>query len=154
VWGRGARTSRAIANNLREMSAWGTGIVCIIGEGGSGGALGSPSVTTIPDAGERHLQRNLPEGCSAILWKDQNHVEAAADALRITASDLLGLGVIDEIVPEPPGGAQLDFDAAAELLDGRLNPALESLRGKTGTELREQRYQRFRRMGAVVSTSR
>ena len=74
---------------------------------------------------------------------------AAAANLKITAPDLLSFGLIDEIVPEPPGGAQNDHAAAAQLLDSRLKPALEALLGKSPGELREQRYQKFRRMGVV-----
>jgi acetyl-CoA carboxylase carboxyl transferase subunit alpha len=124
-------------------------IVCVVGEGGSGGAL------AIAVGNRVLMQENAiysvitPEGCSAILWKDQNHVDAAAAALKITASDLISLGVIDEIVPEPPGGAHTDHDASAYLLDKQLRPCLESLMEKTGPELRKQRYLRFRGMGAV-----
>lgn len=143
--------AEAIAFNLREMAKLQVPvIVCILGEGGSGGAL------AIAVGNKVLMQENAiytvitPEGCSAILWKDQQHVEQAADALKITASDLNALGVIDEIVPEPQGGAHLDFDAAAELLDKHLRSALESLLGKSGTELRDQRYRRFRSMGSVT----
>jgi acetyl-CoA carboxylase carboxyl transferase subunit alpha len=142
--------AEAIAFNLREMARLEVPvIVCIVGEGGSGGAL------AIAVGNRVLMQENAiysvitPEGCSAILWKDQNHVDAAAAALKITAPDLISLGVIDEIVPEPPGGAHTDHDAAADLLDKQLRPCLESLMGKTGPELRNQRYLRFRGMGAV-----
>jgi len=91
-----------------------------------------------------------PEGCSAILWKDQQHVDVAAAALKITAADLQSLGIIDEIVPEPPGGAHLDHGMAAVLLDKQLQPSLESMLGKTGAELRDQRYHKFRQMGAFT----
>jgi acetyl-CoA carboxylase carboxyl transferase subunit alpha len=94
-----------------------------------------------------------PEGCSAILWKDQEHVDAAAAALKITASDLKSLGIIDEIVPEPPGGAHTDHDAAADFLDRQLRPCLESLLGKPGSEIRDQRYLKFRRLGALSTLS-
>jgi acetyl-CoA carboxylase carboxyl transferase subunit alpha len=85
------------------------------------------------------------------LWKDQAHVEAAADALKITAADLKELGVIDEIVPEPMDGAQADHDAAADFLDRQLRPCLEALLKKSGAELRQERYQKFRRIGALSS---
>ena len=143
--------AEAIAFNLREMAKLQVPvIVCILGEGGSGGAL------AIAVGYKVLMQENAiytvitPEGCSAILWKDQQHVEQAADALKITAIDLKSLGVIDEIIPEPPGGAHLDYDAAAELLDKHLRPSLESLMGKSGAELREQRYRRFRSLGSVT----
>jgi len=117
---------------------------------GSGGALGIA-------VGNRILMQEnaiytviTPEGCSAILWKDQEHVEVAATALKITAADLKELEVIDEIVPEPAGGAHLDHDAAADLLDRQLRPGLESLLHKSASELREQRYQKFRQLGAIA----
>jgi acetyl-CoA carboxylase carboxyl transferase subunit alpha len=144
--------AEAIAFNLREMSRLEVPvIVCIVGEGGSGGAL------AIAVGNRILMQENAiytvitPEGCSAILWKDQEHVDAAASALKITASDLKSLGVIDEIVPEPPGGAHTDYDAAADFLDRQLRPSLESMLGKPGAEIRSQRYQKFRQLGAIAS---
>jgi len=142
--------AEAIAYNLREMARLQVPvIVCVIGEGGSGGALGIAVGNYILMQENAIYSVISPEGCSAILWKDQEHVEAAADALKLTADDLLSFGIIDEIVPEPPGGAQTDYDAAAKLLDARLKRALESLLGKSGSELRDQRYQKFRRMGSI-----
>ena len=146
--------AEAIAYNLREMSRLAVPVVvCVIGEGGSGGALGIA-------VGNRVLMQEnaiytviTPEGCSAILWKDQQHVEAAAAALKITATDLKSLGIIDEIVPEPPGGAHLDHSAAAELLDVKLKLSLEALMGKSGSEIRSQRYLKFRRLGAIACLS-
>jgi acetyl-CoA carboxylase carboxyl transferase subunit alpha len=144
--------AEAIALNLREMARLEVPVVvCVVGEGGSGGAL------AIAVGNKVLMQENAiysvitPEGCSAILWKDQTHVEAAAAALKITASDLKAMGLIDEIVPEPAGGAHEDHAAAAELLDQRLHPCLEALMAKSGTELRKQRYERFRAMGPVSS---
>jgi acetyl-CoA carboxylase carboxyl transferase subunit alpha len=143
--------AEAIAHNLREMNRLAVPvIVCIIGEGGSGGALGIGVGNYILMMENAIYTVITPEGCSAILWKDQNHVEEAAEALKLTAPDLQKFQIIDEIVPEPPGGAQTDHKAAAEMLDGKLRPALESLLRMSGAELREQRYQKFRRMGAVV----
>ncbi len=143
--------AEAIAFNLREMARLKVPVlVCIIGEGGSGGALGIAVGNYIAMMENAIYTVISPEGCSAILWKDQEHVEAAANALRITAQDLISFGFIDEIVPEPPGGAQVDYDAAAAALDARIKPALESLLKMTGLQLQEQRYQKFRRMGAVI----
>ena len=144
--------AEAIAFNLREMARLEVPIiVCVIGEGGSGGALGIA-------VGNRILMQEnaiytviTPEGCSAILWKDQEHVEAAAAALKITASDLKELGIIDEVVPEPSDGAHSDHDAAADFLDRHLRPCLESMLGRSGTEIREERYLKFRRLGAISS---
>ena len=142
--------AEAIAFNLREMARLEVPvIVCVVGEGGSGGALAIAIGNRILMQENAIYSVITPEGCSAILWKDQNHVDAAAAALKITAPDLISLGVIDEIVPEPPGGAHTDHDAAADLLDRQLRPCLESLMGKTGPELRKQRYLRFRSLGAV-----
>lgn len=142
--------AEAIAFNLREMARLEVPIVvCVIGEGGSGGALGIAIGNRILMQENAIYTVITPEGCSAILWKDQQHVETAAAALKITASDLKSLGVIDEIVPEPPGGAQENHDAAADLLDRQLRPCLESMLALPGSELRRQRYEKFRRMGAV-----
>jgi acetyl-CoA carboxylase carboxyl transferase subunit alpha len=144
--------AEAIAYNLREMARLSVPIiVCIIGEGGSGGALGIAIGNRILMQENAIYTVITPEGCSAILWKDQAHVEAAADALKITAADLKELGVIDEIVPEPPDGAQSDHDAAADLLDRQLRPCLESFLNRSGTEIRQKRYLKFRRIGALSS---
>jgi len=142
--------AEAIAYNLREMARLEVPvIVCIIGEGGSGGALGIAAGDYVLMQENAIYSVISPEGCSAILWKDQEHVEAAAAALKITSEDLLSFGIIDEIVPEPPGGAHTDFDAAAKLLDTHLKRAFESMLGKNGAEIREHRYMKFRRMGAI-----
>ncbi len=142
--------AEAIAYNLREMARLEVPvIVCIIGEGGSGGALGIAVGNCILMQENAIYTVITPEGCSAILWKDQQHVEAAATALKITASDLKSFGIIDEIVPEPPGGAHSDYDEAAELLDKYLRPSLESMLNKKGSEIRQQRYLRFRKLGEV-----
>jgi acetyl-CoA carboxylase carboxyl transferase subunit alpha len=146
--------AEAIAYNLREMARLEVPvIVCVVGEGGSGGALGIA-------VGNRILMQEnaiytviTPEGCSAILWKDQEHVDAAAAALKITASDLKSLGVIDEIVPEPPGGAHTNHDAAADLLDRQLRPCVEAMLETPGSEIRKHRYLKFRRLGALSSIS-
>jgi acetyl-CoA carboxylase carboxyl transferase subunit alpha len=144
--------AEAIAFNLREMSRLQVPvIVSVIGEGGSGGALGIGVGNYVLMQENAIYSVISPEGCSAILWKDQEHIEAAATALRLTAGDLKAFGIIDEVVPEPPGGAHLDYGEAARLLDGCLHKALESLLGKSGTELRDQRYLKFRHMGAVSS---
>lgn len=144
--------AEAIAFNLREMSRLTVPVVvCVIGEGGSGGALGIAVGNTVMMMENAIYSVISPEGCSAILWKDQNHVQAAADGLKITAKDLLEMGIIDEIVPEPPGGAQNNPTEAAALLDARLQPALEKIMGLSGAELRQKRYEKFRRMGAVES---
>jgi acetyl-CoA carboxylase carboxyl transferase subunit alpha len=145
--------AEAIAFNLREMARLEVPVVvCVVGEGGSGGALAIAIGNKVLMQENANYSVITPEGCSAILWKDQAHVAAAAAALKITAADLKSMGLIDEIVPEPPGGAHTDYDAAADLLDKQLRPSLEALMEKSGPELRMQRYQRFRNMGAVVDS--
>jgi acetyl-CoA carboxylase carboxyl transferase subunit alpha len=145
--------AEAIAFNLREMARLEVPVVvCVVGEGGSGGALAIAIGNKVLMQENANYSVITPEGCSAILWKDQAHVAAAAAALKITAADLKSMGLIDEIVPEPPGGAHTDYDAAADLLDKQLRPSLEVLMEKSGPELRMQRYQRFRNMGAVVDS--
>jgi acetyl-CoA carboxylase carboxyl transferase subunit alpha len=142
--------AEAIAYNLREMARLKVPVlVCIIGEGGSGGALGIAVGNYIGMMENAIYTVISPEGCSAILWKDQDHVAAAADALKITAQDLLSFGFIDEIIPEPAGGAHTNYHEAAEALDAKLKPAFDGLLKMSGPELCEQRYQKFRRMGAV-----
>jgi len=142
--------AEAIAFNLREMMMLAVPIVVMVaGEGGSGGALGIA-------VGDRILMQEFaiysvipPEGCAAILWRDSERKREAAAALKITAPDLLGLGVIDEIVPEPPGGAHADPAAAAALVDAALVRALADLDGIPAEERSALRYQKFRRIGEV-----
>lgn len=140
--------AEAIAHNLREMSRLPVPIiVTITGEGGSGGALAVA-------VGDRVLMLEnsiysviSPEGCASILWRDASKAEIAADALKITAPDLLQVELIDEIVPEPEGGAHLDHNAAARLLDPVLVRVLDELSRLTPLQLIDQRYEKFRRMG-------
>ena len=93
-----------------------------------------------------------PESCAAIIWRDSAKAELAAAALRLTAEDLLSFGLIDGIIAEPPGGAQEDSDAAAELLRKKLHEGLEGLAGLSEKELVQQRYTKFRRMGNFFAT--
>ncbi|MGH9736723.1 MAG: acetyl-CoA carboxylase carboxyltransferase subunit alpha [Candidatus Acidiferrales bacterium] len=140
--------AEAIAHNLREMSRLPVPIiVTITGEGGSGGALAVA-------VGDRVLMLEnsvysviSPEGCASILWRDAGKAEIAAEALKITATDLLEIKLIDEIVPEPEGGAHLDATAAARLLDPVLVRMLDELSRLTPKQLVDQRYEKFRRMG-------
>jgi acetyl-CoA carboxylase carboxyl transferase subunit alpha len=147
--------AEAIARNLREMVRLSVPIVVTItGEGGSGGAL------AIAIGDRVHMLENSvysvisPEGCASILWRDAGKAEAAAKALKITAKDLKELGIIDEIVPEPEGGAHLDHDAAASLLDRVLDRSLRELSRIGAAELLERRYEKFRRMGQFFETAR
>ena len=140
--------AEAIAFNLREMMMIEVPIVVIVcGEGGSGGALGIA-------IGDRVLMQEFsvysvipPEGCAAILWRDSNRKVDAAAALKITSSDLLSLGLIDAIVPEPAGGAHNDHEAATALVDQALAQALGELSRLSVAELLSGRYDKFRRMG-------
>lgn len=142
--------SEAIALNLREMAALDVPIiVCVHGEGGSGGALGLA-------IGDRILMHEFaiysvipPEGCAAILWRDSNRKVEAAEALKLTAPDLLGFGVIDEIVPEPTGGAHTNPVLAASLLDAALARALAGVSAMESEARLEARYRKFRAMGNV-----
>lgn len=138
----------AIAYNLREMFSLDVPIVCtVIGEGGSGGALGI-------GIGDRLLMLEhsvytvaSPEACAAILWKDAKKSDRAAVALKITSKDLKELGIIDEIVAEPGGGAHCDPVGAAALLKGALVENIEKLSGMTPHQRRDLRYQKFRQIG-------
>lgn len=142
--------SEAIALNLREMAALDVPIVVVVhGEGGSGGALGIA-------VGDRILMHEFgiysvipPEGCAAILWRDAGRKVEAADALKLTASDLLKFGVIDEIVPEPKGGAHTNHELAATLLDAALARALADVGQMGSAERLEARYRKWRAMGSV-----
>jgi len=140
--------AEAIACNLREMALLDVPvIVTVTGEGGSGGALGIA-------IGDRILMQEFsiysvipPEGCAAILWRDPARKVDAAEALKITAPDLLERALIDEIIPEPVGGAHTDPDAAARLLDEALARALAMSDALSSEARLEQRYQKFRQMG-------
>ncbi|MBI3811736.1 MAG: acetyl-CoA carboxylase carboxyltransferase subunit alpha [Nitrospirae bacterium] len=140
--------SEAIARNLIEMSRLTVPVVAVvIGEGGSGGALAL-------GVGDRILMMEhsiysviSPEGCAAILWNNNAKAPEAAEALKMTAKDLLALGVIDEIVPEPAGGAHRDPPQAAEILEKAIDNQLIKLDGLKTDDLLEQRYQKFRKMG-------
>jgi acetyl-CoA carboxylase carboxyl transferase subunit alpha len=140
--------AEAIAANLREMMLLDTPIVvCVSGEGGSGGALGIA-------VGDRILMQEFaiysvipPEGCAAILWRDAGKKVEAAAALKLTAPDLLKAGIIDEIIPEPAGGAHTDPAAAATLVDAALTRALSDVSALESEARLAQRYEKFRRMG-------
>src|SRR5690242_4172548 len=140
--------AEAIARNLREMSRLAVPVISLcIGEGGSGGALALGVGNQVFMLENAVYSVISPESCAAIIWRDSAKAELAAEALRLTAEDLLNFGLIDGIIPEPPGGAQEDPDAAAELLRKKLRDALEELGRLSESELVEQRYQKFRRMG-------
>lgn len=140
--------AEAIAVNLREMMMLEVPIIVIVcGEGGSGGALGMA-------IGDRVLMQEFsvysvipPEGCAAILWRDPNRKVEAAAALKMTAPDMLALGLVDGIVPEPAGGAHNDPDAATALVDQALSAAIAEVSALTVAARLDLRYEKFRRMG-------
>jgi acetyl-CoA carboxylase carboxyl transferase subunit alpha len=145
--------AEAIARNLREMAGLTTPVICVVtGEGGSGGALAI-------GVGNRVLMLEYaiysvisPEGCAAILWGDAAKAPEAAELMRVTAPDLLKLGVIDAIVPEPVGGAHRNWDATAASLRAALRDHLWQLRSKSEAELIEERQEKFRRIGVFEET--
>jgi acetyl-CoA carboxylase carboxyl transferase subunit alpha len=143
--------AEAIAYNLKEISKLKIPVVnIVIGEGGSGGALAI-------GVGDRILMLEYsfysvisPEGCAAILWKDQQAVRNAAENLRIRAQDLLDLGVIDKIIPEPPGGAHIDYEQTFKNVDQQLNFTLKKLGQKSPEERLEERHKKFRNIGVFI----
>jgi acetyl-CoA carboxylase carboxyl transferase subunit alpha len=140
--------AEAIARNLREMAGLPTPVICVVtGEGGSGGALAI-------GVGNRVLMLEYaiysvisPEGCAAILWGNAAKAPEAAELMRVTAPDLLKLGVIDAIVPEPIGGAHRNWEATAASLRAALREQLWQLKSKSEAELIEERHEKFRRIG-------
>jgi acetyl-CoA carboxylase carboxyl transferase subunit alpha len=140
--------AEAIARNLREMARLGVPVVVVcIGEGGSGGALALGVGNTVLMMENAVYSVISPESCAAIIYRDSGKAEQAAAALKLTAPDLLELGLIDGIIPEPPGGAQEDPDAAAESLRQHLRSSLSELDGLSPDQLVQHRYAKFRKMG-------
>ncbi|MGH7528993.1 MAG: acetyl-CoA carboxylase carboxyltransferase subunit alpha [Gemmatimonadales bacterium] len=143
--------AEAIARNLLEMASLRTPIItAVIGEGGSGGALAVGLADRVLMLENSVYSVISPEGCAAILWKDASQRERAAEALKITAQDLLQLGVIDEIVAEPPGGAHADPEAAAEALGDALRRHLSQLRKYKIDKLLKRREAKYLSMGALT----
>ncbi len=139
--------SEAIAANQRDMFTLDTPIVVVvIGEGGSGGAIGIGVGDRVMMMEHTYYSVIAPEACAAILWRDPSLKERAAEELKLTAEDALRLGVIDHIVPEPPGGAHTDPDAAAVLLREAIARALDELAPIPTDQLLRNRYEKFRRM--------
>jgi acetyl-CoA carboxylase carboxyl transferase subunit alpha len=145
--------AEAIAVNLREMMLLEVPIVAaVIGEGGSGGALGIGVADRVLILENAYYSVISPEGCAAILWKDRAAAPKAAQALRITAKDLLELGLVDEIIPEPIGGAHTDPDKASEFLKRHLVRHLEQLLKIPAAERLRKRYEKFRHYGHFHET--
>lgn len=140
--------AESIAVNLREMMLLETPVVAvIIGEGGSGGALGIGVADRVLIMENAYYSVISPEGCAAILWKHRSHAPEAAEALKLTAPHLRELGLVDGIVPEPQGGAHHDRAAAAEMLKKSILENLDALAGLPPSKLLEARYEKFRAMG-------
>ncbi|MBF0399631.1 MAG: acetyl-CoA carboxylase carboxyltransferase subunit alpha [Magnetococcales bacterium] len=143
--------SEAIARNLKEMVALRTPVVSVvIGEGGSGGALAL-------GVGNRVLMMQYaiysvisPEGCASILWKDSGKAELAAEALKITAEEIMELGLIDGIIPEPIGGAHRQFEVAAATLRSHISRHVQELSTQSPEQLVEERFKKFMAMGVVL----
>jgi len=146
--------AEAIARNLRRMTSLPTPIVAVVtGEGGSGGALAIGMGNRVLMLEHAVYSVISPEGCAAILWGDAGKAPEAAEAMRTTAPELLRLGVIDGIVPEPVGGAHRDWDGAAARLRVVLRAQLAELKAKPREALITERYEKFRRMGAFEEAS-
>jgi acetyl-CoA carboxylase carboxyl transferase subunit alpha len=145
--------AEAIAYNLREMARLEVPIIAtVIGVGGSGGALAIAVADRVLMMENSIYSVISPEGCAAIMWRDATKKELAAEAMRITATDLSELGCIDDIVPEPEGGAHRDHEAAAALLDASLQKHFAQLKKVPPAELLESRYKKFRNIAQFFKT--
>jgi len=145
--------AEAIAYNLREMARLEVPIIAtVIGVGGSGGALAIAVADRVLMMENSIYSVISPEGCAAIMWRDATKKELAAEAMRITATDLSELGCIDDIVPEPEGGAHRDHEAAAALFDASLQKHFADLKKVPPAELLESRYKKFRNIAQFFKT--
>lgn len=143
--------AQAIALNLREMATIAVPIIiAVIGEGGSGGALGIGIGDRVCVMENAYYSVISPEGCAAILWKDASKADQAAEALKLTANELLSLGIIDEIIPEPQGGAHRDPPRAAKNLKSAIKKHLDELKQIPIDKLLSLRYQKFRKIGVFA----
>ena len=143
--------AEAIAFNLREMAMLKVPIIAIvIGEGGSGGALGIGVADRVLMLENAYYSVISPEGCAAILWKDRKFATEAAEALRITAEDLKELGIVDDVIAEPPGGAHYDLAATAKTLRDSILKELQALKGTSAQQLLDDRYAKQRAYGRLT----
>ncbi|MCK1991180.1 acetyl-CoA carboxylase carboxyltransferase subunit alpha [Peribacillus muralis] len=143
--------SEAIARNLREMASFGVPIICIvIGEGGSGGALALGIGNRIFMLENTFYSVISPEGAAALLWKDATQAKRAAEVLKISAKDLLELGVIDEIIKKPVGGAHIDLPLQSQYIKASLRKALQELGSLDNGMIRQQRFDKFRKIGVYM----
>ena len=141
--------AEAIAVNLREMATFEVPIIAIvIGEGGSGGALGVAVADRVLILENAYYSVISPEGCAAILWKDRSFAENASEALKLDAEQLLSFGIVDEIITEPIGGAHADWDETAESIKKYLIKFVEKM--EKGIDRREERYSKYREMGSFI----
>jgi acetyl-CoA carboxylase carboxyl transferase subunit alpha len=144
--------AEAIAVNLREMASFRVPIIAlVIGEGGSGGALGVAVANRVMILENAYYSVISPEGCAAILWKDRAFASDAAEALKLDADELLKLGIVDEVIPEPTGGAHGSWDKTAQTVANALTKELALLSKMKGEELVRSRYDKFRKMGKFLS---
>jgi acetyl-CoA carboxylase carboxyl transferase subunit alpha len=140
--------AEAIAVNLREMADFEVPIIAlVIGEGGSGGALGVAVADRVLILENAYYSVISPEGCAAILWKDRAFASNAAEALKLDANELLKLGIVDKILPEPAGGAHRDWDTTAQTIKSSLVAELIDLKKMASGSFSEHRYEKFRKMG-------
>lgn len=144
--------AESIAVSLRQMATLRVPIIAtVIGEGGSGGAL-AIGVSNRVNMLEHSVYSVIsPESCSSILWRDTEHTEEAAEALRLTAKDLIALGIVDEIIPEPPGGAHTDPFAMGDSVGAVLERQLDELTRLSADRLVDNRYAKFRAMGSIAA---
>ena len=141
----------AIAVNLKEMAKLDVPVIAVItGEGCSGGALGLAVANKVMILEHAYYTVISPEGCASILWRDASEAKTAANALKITADDLLKFNIVDEVVKEPVGGAHYDINQMAETLKISLIKALDEYKNMSCSELKEDRYSKFRRMGVFA----
>jgi acetyl-CoA carboxylase carboxyl transferase subunit alpha len=140
--------AEAIAVNIRDMMVLRTPVVSVvIGEGGSGGALGIGVADRVLMLENSYYSVISPEGCAAILWKHRKHAPEAAEALKLTANDLVKMGLVDGVIPEPDGGAHVDPEKAASNLREAVSRELKSLAKAPIEKLLAKRYEKFRAMG-------
>lgn len=143
--------AEAIAHNLREISKLEVPVVnIVIGEGGSGGALAIGVGDVLLMLENSFYSVISPEGCAAILWRDQSAAAKAAEKLKIRAQDLVELGIADKIIPEPPGGAHVDPEQTFKNVDKQLHMTLKRLEKMSTEELLEERYRKFRKIGVFT----
>jgi acetyl-CoA carboxylase carboxyl transferase subunit alpha len=146
--------AEAIAVNIRDMSALKVPIITIvIGEGGSGGALGIAVADEVMIFENGYYSVISPEGCAAILWKDRAAAPMAAEALKFSPTHLIGFGVVDRVLPEPTGGAHRDHDAAAITMKAAILDSLKVLEKKSLQQLLDDRYAKFRNLGQYADSA-